>query len=219
MNTSSPRPQIAPPGKHLQRSTWVSIHICPFWKTARITISAAAISKLFQPAYHWKVTLGDPKLTRLNNFRIRLIVGCGGLGKDTARFRVRNTGAMPNDSSCKLCYSGSTEDAVHFISCPALAEERQRLLSDAPPSVCCMLPDPRTRPHDFCEILIGTCWIDDFATQKFCIEFLNNLRIVGFRCSTPIPVHKGQLSRQRRKERKKKYCARRLRCLLVLRTN
>ncbi len=31
-----------------------------------------------------------------------------------------------------------------------------------------------TRPHDFCEILIGTCWIDDFATQKFC---LNNLII------------------------------------------
>jgi len=32
--------------------------------------------KPHHPAPHWKVTIGDPKLTRLNNFRIRLLVIC-----------------------------------------------------------------------------------------------------------------------------------------------
>ena len=55
------------------------------------------------PAPHWKVTIGDPKLTRLNNFRIRLLVGCDGLEADASRFRSRTTTAQPGDPSCKLC--------------------------------------------------------------------------------------------------------------------
>ena len=34
---------------------------------------------LLKPAPHWAVTVGDVKMTRLNNFRIRLLVGCDGL--------------------------------------------------------------------------------------------------------------------------------------------
>ena len=93
------------------------------------------------PAPHWKVTIGDPKLTRLNNFRIRLLVGCDGLEADAARFRSRTTTAQPGDPSCKLCNRGVPEDAAHFVSaCPALDEERVKLYSDAPPSVRSQIP-------------------------------------------------------------------------------
>ena len=49
--------------------------------------------KPHHPAPNWKVTIGDPKLTRLNNFRIRLLVGCDGLEADAASFRSRTTNA------------------------------------------------------------------------------------------------------------------------------
>ena len=38
------------------------------------------------PVKQWSVTIGDPKLTRLNPFRVRLVVGCACLEKDAARF-------------------------------------------------------------------------------------------------------------------------------------
>ena len=92
--------------------------------------------KPLHPAPHWKVTIGDPKLTRLNNFRIRLLVGCDGLEADAACFRSRTTNAQPGDPSCKLCNQGVPEDAAHFVStCPALGEERVRLYTEAPPTV------------------------------------------------------------------------------------
>ena len=46
--------------------------------------------KHLTPAPHWKVTVGDPKLTRKNSFRIRLLTGCDGLEHDAARFRTRS---------------------------------------------------------------------------------------------------------------------------------
>ena len=134
--------------------------------------------KLLRPASHWSVTVGNPALTRINNFRIRLLVGCNGLEKDASRFRSRNTGAAAGDSTCKLCASG-TEDAEHFISsCQALSVKRLSLLQDAPPSVLAQLPDPTSDPKHFSDImLIGTCWIDDPDVQCFCIQFLNQLKV------------------------------------------
>ena len=40
---------------------------------------------------HWSVTQGLPLLTRMNNFIIRLLVGCDGLDTDASRFRIRTS--------------------------------------------------------------------------------------------------------------------------------
>ena len=92
--------------------------------------------KHLTPAPHWKVTVGDPKLTRKNNFRIRLLTGCDGLEHDAARFRTRSHyGALPGDSSCKLC-NAEVEDPEHFVSwCPALSACRDDLLALTTPQV------------------------------------------------------------------------------------
>ena len=129
------------------------------------------------PALHWKVTVGDPKLTRKNNFRIRLLTGCDGLEHDAAHFRTRSHyGALPGDSSCKLC-NAEVEDPEHFVSlCPALSACRDDLLALATPQVRQSLPNPATHPSEFCDVILGTCWIDDLDAQKFCIEFLSALK-------------------------------------------
>ena len=68
---------------------------------------------------HWLVTLGDTALSRENNLRIHLLVGCEGLENDTVGFRCRNNLFDPADPTCKLC-SALLEDAHHFISvCPS----------------------------------------------------------------------------------------------------
>ena len=68
---------------------------------------------LGKPVPHWTVTQGLPNLTRLNNFRIRLLVGCDGLEADASRFRARRLpGIIPNDPVCKLCMGG-IEDPAH----------------------------------------------------------------------------------------------------------
>ena len=48
-----------------------------------------------KPARHWHSTLGLPALTRLNNFRIRLLVGCDGLEADASRFHYRHLPSIP----------------------------------------------------------------------------------------------------------------------------
>ena len=68
--------------------------------------------KPLRPAPHWAVTVGDVNLTRRNNFRIHLLVGCDGFENDA---RKRNTGAQPLDPLCKFC-GAESEDAAHFIS-------------------------------------------------------------------------------------------------------
>ena len=58
---------------------------------------------LGKPLPHWSVTCGFPALTRMNNFRIRLLVGCDGLEADASRFRFRSrSGAPVNCAVCKL---------------------------------------------------------------------------------------------------------------------
>ena len=131
-----------------------------------------------KPARHWTTTVGDPALTRLNNFRIRLLVGCDGLEKDAARFRSRNTGRPAGDPTCKLCGADS-EDAVHFIfSCQALSVRRRGLLSGAPPIISSTFTDSTSssNPQTFADVILGTCWINDPEVQSFCIKFLSGLK-------------------------------------------
>ena len=77
------------------------------------------------------MTRGLPKLTRWNNFRIRLLVSCDGLEADASRFRMRsNSTTAVNDPSCKLCKS-EPESPSHFIvRCPSLSCIRESLLCD-----------------------------------------------------------------------------------------
>lgn len=132
--------------------------------------------QLLRPAPHWEVTVGDPALTRLNNFRIRLLVGCDGLEHDAARFRQRATGAPPSDPSCKLC-GHHKEDATHFVAvCPRLNAARCSALAEAPPIASRVLPDRTVEPQKFTEIMLGTCWIEDSPFQCFCISFLSKLK-------------------------------------------
>ena len=59
---------------------------------------------LGSPVNHWRVTLGLPILTRQNNFRLRLLVGCDGLEQDASRFRQRkDPSSRAHDASCKFC--------------------------------------------------------------------------------------------------------------------
>ena len=46
---------------------------------------------LGKPIFHWSVTHGLPLLTRMNNFRIRLLVGCNGLEADASRFHIHTS--------------------------------------------------------------------------------------------------------------------------------
>ena len=81
---------------------------------------------------------------------------------------------------CKLC-GNSTEDALHFISfCPALATARANLLRAAPNSISSLLLDPVTRPIQFADHMLSTCWVDNDEFQSFCIEFLHRLRLTRF---------------------------------------
>ena len=84
---------------------------------------------LGKPAPHWAVIRGYPKLSRLNNYRVRLLVGCDGLEADASRFRSHRFCQAPvGNSTCPLCHQ-DREDASHFIArCSALATERERLL-------------------------------------------------------------------------------------------
>ena len=78
--------------------------------------------KLGRPLHQWQVGLGDTKLTRLNLFLIKLLVGCAGFEDDVSRFRVKDRGGFNvGDHSRKLCRH-EVEDAHHFIAvCPGLA--------------------------------------------------------------------------------------------------
>jgi len=52
----------------------------------------------------------------------------------------------------KLC-NVEVEDPEHFVSlCPALAIPQVRVRQS--------LPNPTTHPSEFCDIILGTSWID-----------------------------------------------------------
>ena len=131
--------------------------------------------KLAKPIQHWGVSVGDPGLTRKNNFRVRLLVGCDGLNLDSSRFHNRR--GVPLSSECPLCRSGA-EDSYHFIAtCPALEPERLAFLSNAPQSIREQFPDPVVCPRDFADVVTGVVWIENLAFQRYCVEFLHSLKL------------------------------------------
>ena len=68
----------------------------------------------------------DNDLTRLNNFRLRLILNCAALNHDTAKFHPRLN--RSRDPICSLC-KGACEDTRHVVSmCPALQHIRDAWL-------------------------------------------------------------------------------------------
>ena len=127
--------------------------------------------RLGKPIPHWMVTHGLPRLTRWNNFRVRLLVGCHGLEEDTCRFDQRRL-----TSTCKLCGLDS-EDPAHFIvRCPALMQTRNSILQNSEfrsHLSTLLLSDP----NKFLNVVLGIDWIDNRPLQLFLIEFLNRLRL------------------------------------------
>ena len=114
-------------------------------------------------APHWRVTLSNVAAARASLFRIQLLVGCGGLAVDSARFR----GAV--SSACPLCGS-PREDAYHFaVVCPLLADIRVSFLSSLPPSIA-------SNSAFFFDVLMGIRWISDSSLQLSLIHFLCSLR-------------------------------------------
>ena len=162
---------------HLHRSSYSFAHFSISIMIVRTTcmISDCEI-KQRHPVKQWSVTIGDPKLTRLNLFRVRLLVGSAGLEKDAARFRLRNrSGSQLGDHCCKLC-GEAEEDAIHFIAvCSYLASCRTTLISSAPESVKSIIPDWVTVPQEFAFVILGIEWVDHLPTQTFCIEFCGSL--------------------------------------------
>ena len=163
----------------------------PFWK--RHTKNHLATKRLLQhiedcadyhasacefrplkPAKHWSITVSDLALTQLNNFRIRLLVGCDGLEKDAARFRSRNTGRLVGDPSCWL-----RGHSPFYLNLPGTQVHRHSLLDDALPIISTMYNMASTsnsNPQSFADVILGTCWIDDPEVQSFCIQFLSSLK-------------------------------------------
>jgi len=105
----------------------------------------------------------------------------------------------------KLC-NAEVEDPEHFVSlCPALSACRDDVLALASPQVRQSLPNPATHPLEFCDVILGTCWIDDLNTQKFCIEFLSALKEERAILLTPIPwKHQSWLDNSPKEEARKK---------------
>ena len=141
--------------------------------------------RLGKPIPHWSVTRGLPKLTRWNNFCIRLLVGCDGLEADASRFHMQsNSATAVNDSSCKL----EPESPSHFIvRCPSLTCIRESLLCDL--HFCIDLRSTLlSDPDRFLNSMLGVEWIDDAPLQPFIIQFLHNL----------LEARKWRLQRRRR---------------------
>lgn len=55
--------------------------------------------------FHWSVTKWDPKLARISNFHIWLLVACDGLKLNVSCFCFKKMGAASGDPPCKLCLS------------------------------------------------------------------------------------------------------------------
>ena len=128
---------------------------------------------LGKPIPHWSVTIGLPKLTRLNNLRIRLLVGCDGLEADACRFRARKYLGATGSAICRLC-GLEPEDPAHFIArCTSLSLPRASLLQDTIPSLA---PLCSSDPVRFVRVILGVDWIADVELQRSIIHFLDSLR-------------------------------------------
>ena len=126
--------------------------------------------ELGKPLPHWSVTRSLSLLTKRNNFRIRLLVGCDGLEHDACRLRTRRFPGVNNSSVFKLCLK-EPEDQAHFIArCPRLEPIRSQLLLTAPPSV----QSQHRNRHQFVQVILG---FEDHVTQQFAINFLHHLRL------------------------------------------
>ena len=128
---------------------------------------------LGKPIPHWSVTIGLPKLTRLNNLRIRLLVGCDCLEADACRFRARKYLGATGSAICRLC-GLEPEDPAHFIArCTSLSLPRASLLQDTIPSLA---PLCSSDPVRFVRVILGVDWIADVELQRSIIYFLDSLR-------------------------------------------
>ena len=106
----------------------------------------------------------DNVLTRLNNFRLRLILNCAALNSDTAKFHPRLN--RSRDPICSLC-KGACEDTRHFVSvCPALQNIREAWL---PPLV-----DRSDPSRDLISMIFGE--IDPPLSHELVVRFLSALR-------------------------------------------
>ena len=132
--------------------------------------------RLGKPIQQWAVTNGLPNLTRWNNFRIRLLMGCDGLEEDASRFRKRShSTAVVHDPLCKLCKTES-ESPAHFIArCSSLVCSSESLLSGD--ELCTDLGSMlRSDSAKFVDVVLGVEWIDDPSLQQSIFRFLHGLR-------------------------------------------
>ena len=115
---------------------------------------------------------GDRQMLQRSNFKVRILVGCDGLESDAARLRYRRPGLEVSCSSCRLCLI-APETSFHFIiECAALQCLRSKLLNEAPIPISHFI----SSPHMLFDIILGITWVDDLVTQKFCVDFLFNLK-------------------------------------------
>ena len=106
---------------------------------------------------------GDIGLSRLNNFRLRLILQCSILNKDTSSFH--SLPGRVRDPTCPLCHA-SLEDVAHFVTvCPYLKSVQDR-----------WLPHLQIDPDSLLNHVMGNPWLHDLQFQQDIVEFLADLR-------------------------------------------
>ena len=104
----------------------------------------------------------------MNNFRIRLLVGCDGLEADAGRFRYRTfTDVSPGALSiCRLCKQ-EREDICHFLAhCPTLDHSRRLLLQSTPSSPVNLRHLYSSDSDRFVDLILGIEWIADANFQR-----------------------------------------------------
>jgi hypothetical protein len=105
-------------------------------------------------------------ISRLVDFRLRLLLKCSCLNADTVSFHPRTGGAR--SAICSICDSGQPEDAAHIIiNCPALQDVRNYWLNIALPP---------TKNGDLLDWVLGVSWKDDHTLQVKITRYASELR-------------------------------------------
>lgn len=113
---------------------------------------------------------GEVDLSRLNHFRIRLLLHCASLNQDTAVFHQRVN--RNRDPICSLCKT-NPEDALHLIiDCPALQQIRYIWF----PQLLSFLPLNMSTPRDLYDHMMGATWLHNHSFQRNLVQFLTALR-------------------------------------------
>jgi hypothetical protein len=108
---------------------------------------------------------GDVSLSRLLNFRIRLILGCSSLNVDTAAFHARP--GRIRDPICSLC-NQQPENIEHFLlRCPSLQETRCKWLSTVLSSIS---------ENDLISYVLGVVGTNNRPLQESLTRFVADLR-------------------------------------------